>query len=85
LNSPGAAASTANHESTSVSRSLTGCHRRSDMNGTTVPLASICGQLCTRLRLGNSVAADTMKPLSATSACWPGDHDAAMAAIISSG
>ena len=70
MNSSGAAASTANQESTSVSRSLIGCHWRSEMNGATVPLASICGQLCTRLRLGNRVAADTMKPLSATSARW---------------
>ena len=85
MNSSGAAASTANHDSTSVSRSLTGCHWRSDMNGQTVPRSSICGQLCTRLRLGNTVAADTMKPLSATSARWRADHAAAMAGIIASG
>ena len=85
MNSSGAAASTANHESTSVSRSLTGCHCRSEMNGTTVPRASICGQLCTRLMLGNRVAAETMKPLPATSARWRADQEAAMAGIIASG
>jgi hypothetical protein len=68
LNHSGALASTANQESTSVSRSDTGCHCRIEMNGATVPFSSTCGQLWTKLRLGNRVAADTMKPLSSTSA-----------------
>src|SRR5438105_1095729 len=49
----GARRSTANHDSTSVSVLDTGCHCRTEMKGTTVPAASICGQLCTKLRLGN--------------------------------
>ncbi len=85
MNSSGAAASTANQESTSVSVAVTGCHWRSEMNGATVPRSSICGQLCTRLRLGNSVAADTMKPLSSTSARCSADHVSAIAWIITSG
>ena len=85
LKSSGAAASTANQERTSVSRSLTGCHRRSETNGATVPSASTCGQLCTKLRLGNRVAAEGMKPLSATSARCRSDQAAAMAGIIASG
>jgi len=35
--------------------------------------------------LGNRVAAETMKPLSATSARWRFDHAAAIAGIIASG
>jgi hypothetical protein len=85
LKSSGAAASTANQDRTSVSRSLTGCHWRSEMNGATVPSASICGQLCTKLRFGNRVAAEGMNPLSATSARCRSDQAAAMAGIIASG
>ena len=66
MKSSGASRSTANHDSTSVSVADTGCHWRTEMNGTTVPASSTCGQLCTKLRFGNSVAADTMKPSSAT-------------------
>ena len=55
------------------------------MNGTTVPASSTCGQLCTKLRFGNSVAAETMKPSSATIATWRGVHAAAARSIISSG
>ena len=85
LKSSGAAASTANQDRTSVSRSLTGCHRRSEMNGDTVPAASTCGQLCTKLRLGNIVAAEGMNRLSATSARCRSDQASAMAGIIASG
>ncbi len=85
MNCSGALRSTANHDSTSVSVGDTGCHWRIEMNGTTVPPASTCGQLWTKLRFGNSVAADTMNPSVATIATCSADHVAAARSIISSG
>ena len=85
MNASGASRSTANHDSTSVSVDDTGCHWRIEMNGTTVPASSTCGQLCTNERFGNAVAAETMKPSSATIATCAGVHDERARSIISSG
>src|SRR6185437_5592328 len=71
----GAAESTANHEHTSVSFSLIGCHNRIEMKGSTSAFWSsprprtpplTRGQLCTKLRFGKQVAAEIMKPSSPT-------------------
>lgn len=87
LNRCGALRSTANHDSTSVSSAETGCHWRSEMNGTTSSesVFSTLGQLCTSERFGNADAADTMNPSSPTIARCASLHVARIRAIISSG
>ncbi len=55
------------------------------MNGTTSSPGRIRGQLCTKLRFGNTVAADTMNPASPTSACCSLVQLARMRSAISGG
>ena len=85
MNSSGASASTANHEQHSVSVALIGCHRRTDTKGTTPPSRRTCGQLCTRLRFGKAVAADTMNRHGPTKARCSGVHTRSMRSTISGG
>ncbi len=85
MNSSGASLSTANQESTSVSSGPTGCHSRSEMNGRTSSDSPTFGQLCTKLRFGNTDAAEIMNPSSPMTARWSGDHSRTILSIMTSG
>ena len=62
MNSSGASLSTPNHDNTSVSSSLIGCHCRRLMKGSTSSESATFGQLCTKDRFGYSEAALSMYP-----------------------
>ncbi len=85
MNSSGASASTANQDRTSVSSLLMGCHWRMEMNGRTSSLSATRGQLCTKLRLGKTDAAEIMNPSSPTTFNCSADQDFFIRSIISSG